>query len=85
MSDTTTTERRGDEIKGIHASTVLCERCCWGDRCDDPSHFYRPECPFCFGTGRVAMERLAAYEAAAARAVQPKGARASAGEQENPR
>lgn len=28
-----------------------CAHCCNGDRCDDPSHWYRPECPYCRGTG----------------------------------
>lgn len=28
-----------------------CDHCCWGDRCDDPGHLYRPECHFCHGTG----------------------------------
>ncbi len=30
-----------------------CDKCCWGDRCDDSSHYYRPQCPACHGTGRV--------------------------------
>ena len=30
---------------------LYCDECCWGDRCDSPSHFYRPECPYCLGTG----------------------------------
>lgn len=34
---------------------------CNGDRCDEPSHYYRPNCPFCLGTGvnasKVANER----------------------------
>lgn len=28
-----------------------CNHCCNGDRCDDASHHYRPECPYCRGTG----------------------------------
>jgi protein gp37 len=31
----------------------MCTDCCWGDRCDKPSHFHRPECPTCGGTGAV--------------------------------
>lgn len=30
-----------------------CNECCWGDRCDDPTHRFRPECPHCKGTGRA--------------------------------
>jgi protein gp37 len=29
-----------------------CNHCCNGDRCDDPTHFYRPNCPYCRGTGQ---------------------------------
>lgn len=29
----------------------MCIKCCWGDRCDNYSHYYRPECPFCKATG----------------------------------
>lgn len=28
----------------------MCNECCNGDRCDDPSHQYRPECRACLGT-----------------------------------
>lgn len=28
-----------------------CAECCNGDRCDDPSHFDRKDCPHCKGTG----------------------------------
>ncbi len=28
-----------------------CDECCNGDRCDDPTHRYRPNCPACLGTG----------------------------------
>jgi hypothetical protein len=28
-----------------------CEHCCNGDRCDDASHYDRPHCPYCRGTG----------------------------------
>lgn len=28
-----------------------CSECCWGDRCDDPTHYYRDNCPHCKGTG----------------------------------
>lgn len=28
-----------------------CAECCTGDRCDDPSHYDRPKCPHCHGTG----------------------------------
>lgn len=30
----------------------LCAECCWKDgRCDEPRHYYRPECPTCRGAG----------------------------------
>lgn len=29
----------------------MCGACCWGDRCDKPEHYYRPDCPVCKGTG----------------------------------
>jgi hypothetical protein len=32
---------------------IMCDKCCWGDRCDDPSHFYRPNCPHCEGSGSL--------------------------------
>ena len=28
-----------------------CNECCTGDRCDDPSHYDRHNCPHCHGTG----------------------------------
>ena len=28
-----------------------CDECCFGDRCDEPSHYYIDECPYCLGTG----------------------------------
>lgn len=28
-----------------------CDHCCNKDRCDDHSHYYRPQCPYCRGTG----------------------------------
>ena len=31
--------------------TLGCGECCWGDRCDDPTHFFRRDCPYCKGTG----------------------------------
>jgi hypothetical protein len=35
------------EIKGKFG----CDECCNGDRCDEPTHKLRPECPYCLGTG----------------------------------
>jgi len=32
----------------------MCNECCNGDRCDDPSHFHRDSCPYCLGTGTPA-------------------------------
>lgn len=29
-----------------------CDHCCNKDRCDEPGHYYRPECPYCRGTGK---------------------------------
>lgn len=31
---------------------AFCTDCCWGDRCDEPRHFYRPNCPKCLGKGK---------------------------------
>ncbi len=28
-----------------------CAECCNGDRCDDPTHYSRKDCPHCKGTG----------------------------------
>lgn len=33
-----------------------CDECCNGDRCDDPSHFYRENCPFCLGSNSPLTE-----------------------------
>jgi hypothetical protein len=33
------------------ATHVMCTACCWGERCDNPGHYYRPECPVCRGAG----------------------------------
>ena len=30
-----------------------CNHCCNGDRCDDPTHLDRGDCPYCLGTGRA--------------------------------
>lgn len=30
-----------------------CSECCNGDRCDDPTHYDRRNCPYCKGTGRI--------------------------------
>jgi hypothetical protein len=38
-------------LASLRAAPVMCRFCCWGDRCDDPRHYYRPECPVCRGAG----------------------------------
>lgn len=30
---------------------LRCDECCNKDRCDEPSHYYRANCPYCLGTG----------------------------------
>lgn len=51
--------------KGIY---YMCNECCNGDRCDDPSHSYRPNCSACLGTGqnltseRLNQEKIKDYE-----------------------
>jgi hypothetical protein len=34
-----------------HDNDSRCAECCNGDRCDDRTHFHRPTCPYCKGTG----------------------------------
>jgi hypothetical protein len=31
-----------------------CGECCFGDRCDDSTHFDRDSCPYCLGSGSPA-------------------------------
>lgn len=31
----------------------MCRNCCWGDRCDNPHHYHRPNCPICRGEGSI--------------------------------
>jgi hypothetical protein len=54
-ADTPGPEDAGGGVGEVKSKTVgdRCEWCCWGDRCDDPSHYYRPQCPYCQGTGTV--------------------------------
>lgn len=35
----------------LKAPVVLCDECCNGDRCDDPTHRRRESCHACLGTG----------------------------------
>lgn len=35
---------------------LMCLFCCWGDRCDDPTHHDRKSCPHCHGTGALPDE-----------------------------
>jgi protein gp37 len=43
---------------GTEAPALMCDHCCNGDRCDDPTHYergrpdWRVRCPHCRGTGR---------------------------------
>lgn len=30
-----------------------CDHCCNRDRCDEPEHFERSQCPYCKGTGNA--------------------------------
>lgn len=30
-----------------------CDMCCNGDRCDNPKHRHRSECPYCKGKGWI--------------------------------
>ena len=36
----------------------MCLKCCNGDRCDDPTHYYRPNCPHCKGTGIATSDNV---------------------------
>ena len=42
---------RGGETARFSSGKLMCCACCWGDRCDEPRHYYRDECPLCLGTG----------------------------------
>lgn len=35
-----------------------CAECCNGDRCDDPTHYSRENCPYCKGTGLAPEQPL---------------------------
>lgn len=35
-----------------------CAECCNGDRCDDPTHHDRRNCPYCKGTGRALWTKV---------------------------
>ncbi len=52
MSETSQAYRNGLTVLKLWRDDASCLECCWGDRCDEPRHFYRPECPHCAGTGR---------------------------------
>jgi hypothetical protein len=48
------------------ANGKRCAECCLGDRCNDPTHHYRLQCPHCKGTGwalwtRAGLEDYVAY------------------------
>ena len=30
-----------------------CAECCNGDRCDDPTHYSRENCPYCLGSNLI--------------------------------
>jgi len=36
--------------------SIGCDECCTGDRCDDPTHYDRENCPFCLGSGTPKIE-----------------------------
>jgi len=48
-----------DEVCGTCGGTrtVMCDKCCWGDRCDEPSHHRRGQanfpCPACKNTYKL--------------------------------
>lgn len=37
----------------------FCNECCNKDRCDDSSHYYRKECPYCLGKGQRDFDAIA--------------------------
>ena len=39
-----------------------CGHCCHGDRCDDPTHYKRPDCPYCLCTGNAIWLKSSAPE-----------------------
>jgi hypothetical protein len=65
MTDTPTEERISEYFKHqgntiadkkhgrtfqLSNGTHMCDECCNGDRCDDPTHRLRSQCPYCLGT-----------------------------------
>lgn len=48
----TTADKRSDgQTFKRSDGTSGCAECCFGDRCDDRSHFNRDSCPYCLGSG----------------------------------
>jgi hypothetical protein len=57
---------------------AMCDECCNGDRCDDPTHFDRSSCPFCLGSAynktAEQMNAVTKLPAPTAEAAQPQDA-----------
>lgn len=57
----TEAHREGAESTGVMLRSdgkALCLNCCWGDRCDEPTHRYRKDCPVCKGAGALTKEQV---------------------------
>lgn len=47
----TSVDKRPGRTFESSTGRLMCDECCNGDRCDDPSHFSRESCPYCLGSG----------------------------------
>lgn len=47
----TVADKSHGRVFELSDGTQMCNECCHGDRCDDSSHQYRPNCRNCLGTG----------------------------------
>lgn len=53
------TEKREGRVFKTSGGYYMCDECCNGDRCDDPTHRNRQSCHACLGTGiNATAERL---------------------------
>lgn len=58
----TESDKRHGRTFVLSGRSLGCAECCFGDRCDDPSHYSRDSCPFCLGTGTNATTKVEGKE-----------------------